>query len=46
MLNEKNAQQKEFRIIGKENPRKASRLEGKVKNRGIRNVKKQGKNSK
>jgi len=45
-MNEKNIYQKDFRIIGKENPRRASRLEGKVKNRGIKNVKKKGKSSK
>ncbi len=42
-MNEKTARQKEFREVGKENPRRASRLEGKVKNRGIRNIKKKGK---
>ncbi|MFH0969271.1 MAG: hypothetical protein V1804_02075 [Patescibacteria group bacterium] len=45
-MREKNDRQKEFRVIGKENPRRASRLEGKVKNRGIKNVKKEGKHSK
>lgn len=45
-MSEKNVNQREFRIIGKENPRRASRLEGKVKNRGIKNVKKEGKHSK
>lgn len=45
-MREKIVQQKEFRIIGKENPPRASRLEGKVKNRGIKNVRKKGKHSK
>jgi hypothetical protein len=45
-MREKIVQRKELRIIGKENPRRASRLEGKVKNRGIKNVRKKGKNSK
>lgn len=42
----KNIFQKEFREIGKENPRRASRLEGKVKNRGIKNVRKKARHSK
>ena len=45
-MNEKTAHQKEFRKIGEYNPRRASRLEGKVKNRGIKNVKKKGKHPK
>ncbi|MBU0670858.1 hypothetical protein KKF29_01725 [Patescibacteria group bacterium] len=45
-MREKIVHQKEFRIVGKENPRRASRLEGKVKNRGIKNIKKKGKYSK
>jgi hypothetical protein len=45
-MNEKNIHQKEFREIGRENPRRASRLEGKVKNRGIKNVRKKGRSSK
>jgi hypothetical protein len=45
-MREKIIRQKEFRTIGEENPRRASRLEGKVKNRGIKNVKKKGKHSK
>lgn len=39
----KNVSQKDFQVVGKFNPRRASRLEGKVKNRGIKNVKKKGK---
>jgi hypothetical protein len=45
-MREKIVHQEEFRIVGKENPRRASRLEGKVKNRGIRNIKKEGRSSK
>ncbi|MCX6763940.1 MAG: hypothetical protein NTZ97_04410 [Candidatus Moranbacteria bacterium] len=41
-MNKKTIYQKDFREIGKDNPRRASRLEGKVKNRGIKNVKKKG----
>lgn len=45
-MREKIVNQKEFRIIREETPRWASRLEGKVKNRGIKNVKKKGERSK
>lgn len=38
----KNVFQKGFRKIEEIIPRQASRLEGKVKNRGIKNVKKKG----
>jgi hypothetical protein len=43
---QKKINQKEFRIIGENNPRRASRLEGKVKNRGIKNIRKKKKLSK
>ena len=42
----KNILKLDSRIIGKGNLHQASRLEGKVKNRGIRNIKKKSKSSK
>ncbi|MCX6763358.1 MAG: hypothetical protein NTZ97_01320 [Candidatus Moranbacteria bacterium] len=45
-MTKKTINQKDFRIIGKDNPRRASRMEGKVKNRSIKNVRKKGKNLK
>jgi hypothetical protein len=45
-MREKNISQKEFRMVGKDNPRRASRLEGKVKNRGIRSIRKKSKSAK
>lgn len=43
---EKNNLKQDSRIIGKGNLHRASRLEGKVKNRGIRNIKKKSRGSK
>jgi hypothetical protein len=43
---EKNILKHDSRIIGKGNLHRASRLEGKVKNRGIQNIKKKSKSSK
>jgi hypothetical protein len=45
-MREKSVRQKGFQITGKDAPQRASRLEGKVKNRGIQNVRKKGKRSK
>jgi hypothetical protein len=43
---QKNILKQDSRIIDKGNLHQASRLEGKVKNRGIKNVKKKGRSSK
>lgn len=43
---EKNIRQSDSRIIGKGNLHRATRLEGKVKNRGIKNVKKKSRSAK
>jgi len=43
---EKNILKPDPRIIGKGNLHRASRLEGKVKNRGIQNIKKKTRSSK
>jgi hypothetical protein len=45
-MREKTVRQKGFQTIGRDAPRRATRLEGKVKNKGIQNVKKKGKHSK
>lgn len=45
-MREKTVRQKGFQIIGKDSPKRATRLEGKVKNKGIQNVRKKGKSSK
>jgi hypothetical protein len=42
----KNIRPDDSRIIGKGDLHRATRLEGKVKNRGIRNIKKKGRASK
>ena len=45
-MREKNVRQKGFQMIGQDAPRRATRLEGKVKNKGIQNIRKKGKRSK
>lgn len=45
-MRQKSVRQKGFQTIGKDAPRRATRLEGKVKNRGIQNVRKKSKRSK